>query len=295
MEYGSLDILSGSTSAVFTYTWTASYGAFSALFAFTIEIKDPCASESVVSITGDLDQINYVIGTADFTFTYDPFTVSSTDPATAALCGDLVYTVFVDDVLVTTTTSPVFLTGTAFELGVFTDLLSLAGTSATYKVQASFTNQPLRKYEPTNLILFIDPCDSPISIQSPVATATETYAYEGTPTTFTPTPFVADPADCPITYSCAVVSAPTTVDCDDQVGLFFDSSTGAHTFNFDISLLGTYPAGTYVFDITGTVGNVDTLSDKVTVTWTLIADECLSSTASLNRDFFPDITNVRGT
>jgi len=102
----------------------------------------------------------------------------------------------------------------------------------------------------------INPCDDPVSLTPAAQTNPADYLYTGTDVTFTLTPFTVDPSICDVVYTC--ISIPMDLCSIGNTHATFDSVTGGWVFN--TVDLPAYPAGTYSFTITGTVGLKSTTS-----------------------------------
>ena len=86
------------------------------------------------------------------------------------------------------------------------------------------------------------------------------YLYTGAASKvdYTPNTFTVDPSVCPVSFSCQLLTGPRSdvdlcsVDDGTTQGTF---STSSGQFTFQSTDLASYPAGTYRFRVTGTVGN----------------------------------------
>ena len=84
-------------------------------------------------------------------------------------------------------------------------------------------------------------------------------------------PFIVEPAECPILYSCEMLSGPSTLNlCDKLNGgnleAWLDPETGNYVYQSNPDKDKT-PPGDYTFKVTGSAGR---MSDSVTFTITMI-------------------------
>lgn len=91
-------------------------------------------------------------------------------------------------------------------------------------------------------------------------------------------PFTPNPPICKPEYSCEVISGPIPLDLcaisDGTTSGVFSKITG--NYEFYSTDLANYPAGSYTFDITGTLGTAGTpgaITKKITFVLTLV-DPC---------------------
>lgn len=75
-------------------------------------------------------------------------------------------------------------------------------------------------------------------------------------------PFIPDPSFCKVTYTCALNASPviSTLPCNDQVNTFFDGDEATFTLQLDYTKYDVFVPGPYEYVVTGTVGNVTTIS-----------------------------------
>ena len=113
----------------------------------------------------------------------------------------------------------------------------------------------------TEKITFVDPCLNPFSFTGEAQTNPGSSNYDGTPITFTVTPFTIEPSRCKVTYKCIDVvrtdGSPSMVACDDfSFDGVFDGLGDDGVLKFkptggDYSTM-VYPPGEYQVTICGT-------------------------------------------
>mmetsp|Transcript_20229 Transcript_20229/g.27345 ORF Transcript_20229/g.27345 Transcript_20229/m.27345 type:complete len:112 (+) Transcript_20229:1126-1461(+) len=110
--------------------------------------------------------------------------------------------------------------------------------------------------------------------------------------------FSATPNICPITYSCSLVSAAPEsdpLDCNTAGVTTFDAMTQKFTFKAELSSFASYPAGTYTFKITGSVGSVPEKAEEAEYEFELeLSNLCTGASmqfkaaAAPDQDYFTD-------
>ena len=210
-----------------------------------------------------------------FSFSHTAFTVVTT-PISHTLCGDLVYTSTFMSVAITSASTPVSYSASTLTHTVYSEDITLKGTSQLYTVKAAFVNYPTITSSAPDAkayIQFLDPCPTPESVVSSLQTNPVSYYYTAqTPKMeFTLTPFVVYPPICPFTYSCVVTIGSRIDLCsktDGSTNGIFDTATGNYQF-YSIDMANYLP-GTYTFKITGTVGNKSAFATFIMT----LADPC---------------------
>lgn len=105
------------------------------------------------------------------------------------------------------------------------------------------------------------PCSNPISLTyegegDPIALYS--YSYDSSTLTIKRSFTAVQDPGCLVTYQCNELSASTNgvlIDCDTAGVTTFDTSTQAFTFKVDPSQFSTYPPGSYIFEIRGSIGS----------------------------------------
>ena len=94
-------------------------------------------------------------------------------------------------------------------------------------------------------------------------------------------PFEVEPSECLFTVACSVLSGPRSDLCDISDGFTVGQLDMNGVYTFQSNDVGAYPAGDYVFEITGTAGTHGDQTSTQTFTLTLV-DPCPTSSLSLD-------------
>ena len=103
-------------------------------------------------------------------FSHTAFTVVTT-PISHTLCGDLVYTSTFMSAAITSASTPVSYSASTLTHTVYSEDITLKGTSQLYTVKAAFVNYPSITSSAPDAkayIQFLDPCPTPESVVSTI-------------------------------------------------------------------------------------------------------------------------------
>ena len=135
--------------------------------SFTLTIRNPCINSAFVTINQsvlvDKTYQLYSFKPSGFSFNHSPFTVA-TNPISHTLCGDLVYTSTFMSVAITGASTPLSYSASTLTHTVYSEDITLKGTSLQYTVKAAFVNYPTITSSSPDAkanIQFLDPCPTP--------------------------------------------------------------------------------------------------------------------------------------
>ena len=209
---------------------------------------------------------------------HDPFDII-TSPIVHTLCGELTYEANFKNIAVDTGTVPMEYDTASRTYSFYSEDFGLIGAQ-TFTLEAHLTNYPVTataEKAVTATIAVGNPCGDPDAVVAPAQSTVLPYLYTGATHAFTIDPMVVTPPPCDVIYSCSLTSGPVDI-CSVNDGAtqgVLDPVTG--NYAFESTDMATYPAGTYLLLITGTVG---TKSDSFTLTIELV-DPCPTALITL--------------